>query len=54
MAGGAVTCDRCSAPVVGSPKFCGECGAALGARPPTTELRKTVTTLFCDVRARPS
>jgi class 3 adenylate cyclase/tetratricopeptide (TPR) repeat protein len=43
-------CPRCGASVADSSRFCGECGAPLGASlRPRQELRKTVTILFSDV-----
>jgi len=43
-------CLRCGASVADSSRFCGECGASVGALlRPRQELRKTVTILFCDV-----
>jgi class 3 adenylate cyclase/tetratricopeptide (TPR) repeat protein len=43
-------CLRCGALVADSSRFCGECGAPVGAwLRPRQELRKTVTILFCDV-----
>jgi class 3 adenylate cyclase/tetratricopeptide (TPR) repeat protein len=43
-------CLRCGAFVADSSRFCGECGAPVGASlRPRQELRKTVTILFCDV-----
>jgi class 3 adenylate cyclase len=42
-------CPECGTSAVGSPKFCPECGAKLGAANAVTEVRKTVTVVFCDV-----
>jgi class 3 adenylate cyclase/tetratricopeptide (TPR) repeat protein len=43
-------CLRCGAFVADSSRFCGECGAPVGAwLRSRQELRKTVTILFCDV-----
>src|SRR5512132_266088 len=43
-------CPRCGASVADSARFCGACGAPLGASlRPRQEVRKTVTILFCDV-----
>jgi class 3 adenylate cyclase/tetratricopeptide (TPR) repeat protein len=43
-------CPRCGASVADSARFCGACGAPVGASlRPRQEVRKTVTVLFCDV-----
>jgi class 3 adenylate cyclase/tetratricopeptide (TPR) repeat protein len=45
-----MTCPSCGADNLTGQKFCGECGARLGAPGPgTAEERKVVTALFCDL-----
>jgi class 3 adenylate cyclase len=44
-----VTCVACGAVSPPGMRFCGSCGAALGAPPPVAGVRKTVTAVFCDV-----
>ena len=43
------TCPSCAHQNPEGQKFCGECGALLGAPAPARETRKTVTALFCDL-----
>ena len=43
-----VACPDCETPLPPSAKFCPECGARLPAAP-STEVRKLVTLLFCDL-----
>ena len=42
-------CASCGASNPERFRFCGTCGAALSAEPPTTQVRKVVTVLFVDV-----
>ena len=42
-------CGACGASYEGSPKFCSECAAPLGATRGVSEERKVVTALFCDL-----
>ncbi len=43
-----LVCASCSAELIGTPKFCSECGASVKAAPSTAEY-KQVTVLFADV-----
>jgi class 3 adenylate cyclase/tetratricopeptide (TPR) repeat protein len=45
----AVSCVECGEANPGHARFCLSCGAALGPAGQPREVRKTVTTLFCDV-----
>lgn len=45
----ALTCGECGAVVGENAKFCAECGARLPSTTEPTDVRKTVTALFCDV-----
>jgi class 3 adenylate cyclase/tetratricopeptide (TPR) repeat protein len=42
-------CPSCGAENPEGFRYCGSCGAALAEAPPTREVRKIVTVLFCDV-----
>jgi class 3 adenylate cyclase len=42
-------CPNCEQENPDGFRFCGACGTALTAPPPSREVRKTVTVLFCDV-----
>jgi class 3 adenylate cyclase/tetratricopeptide (TPR) repeat protein len=44
-----VLCSTCGEANPGRARFCFSCGAALAPAPQAREVRKTVTTLFCDV-----
>jgi hypothetical protein len=44
-----VRCPNCGQENPDGVRFCGACGTALAAAPPSREVRKTVTVLFCDV-----
>ena len=44
-----IECPSCSQPNPDGARFCLNCGSALVAAPPPTEVRKTVTVLFADV-----
>ena len=44
-----VTCERCATESPDGFRFCGACGAPLGATDEHRDARKVVTALFCDV-----
>ncbi len=44
-----IRCEACGHENPETNKFCGECAASLVAAEPSSEVRKTVTTVFCDV-----